>query len=184
MAQTYPPPPWRLAGKLVIAGASVPLAAARALVPDPLRLLPAWPGRSLALLYFGLYGEGSTLRYGELAAMVGPVLAGARPGGLVTSIWVDSERSVAGGRELWSLPKQLAGLRWRSGAVAVHDAAGAPIAAARWTEPRVRVPAVAAVPFLGALDGLVRRAWLAGAFQVAPVRVELEVPGGSPLAAL
>jgi hypothetical protein len=53
----------------------------------------AEPGRALAMLLVGLYGEGSTLRYGEVA---GVTLAG----GLVTSIWVDDERSPAGGREV------------------------------------------------------------------------------------
>jgi hypothetical protein len=177
----HPPPPWHLAGRLVVVAAPLRLDAARALVPAPLRLLPALPGRALAMLLLGLYGEGSTLRYGELAGVVGRVLAGDRPGGLVTSIWVDDERSQAGGRALWALPKQLATLRWRPGSVEVRDAAGAPIVHARWREPRVHVPVPAAAPFIGVLDGAVRRAWLAGAVQVAPTRVELDVPAGSPL---
>jgi acetoacetate decarboxylase len=181
---TYPPPPWRLAGRLLIAVAPIRLQAARALVPAPLRLLPAWPGHALAMLLLGLYGEGSTLRYGELAGVVGPVLAGARPGGLVTSIYVDDERSIAGGRALWGLPKQPATLRWRPGAVEVHDAAGAPIAHVRWNEPRVHAPVAAAAPFIGLLDGAARRGWLAGTMQVAPARIELDIPGGSPLAPL
>ncbi len=96
---SYPPPPWRLAGRLVMVGAPLRHDAARALVPAPLRLLPIWPGRTPAMLLLGLYGDGSTLRYGEVAGIVGPVLTGARPGGLVTSIWVDDERSLAGGRQ-------------------------------------------------------------------------------------
>jgi acetoacetate decarboxylase len=181
---TYPPPPWRLAGRLLIAVAPVRLQAARALVPAPLRLLPAWPGQAPAMLLLGLYGEGSTLRYGELAGAVGPVLAGPRPGGLVTSIYVDDERSLAGGRELWGLPKQLATLRWRPGAVAVHDAVGTPIAHARWKEPRLHAPVAAAAPFIGVLDGMMRRGWLAGTMRVAPTRIELDIPGSSPLAPL
>jgi len=173
-----------LAGRLVIAVAPVRLQAARALVPAPLRLVPAWPGHALAMVLLGLYGEGSTLRYGEVAGAVGPVLAGAWPAGLVTSIHVDDERSVAGGRALWGLPKQTATLRWRPGAVEVRDATGARIADVRWKEPRVRVPVPAAAPFLGLLDGVVRRGWLAGAMQVAPARIELDIPAGSPLAPL
>jgi len=36
---SYPPPPWRLAGRLLIAIAPLCLQAARRLVPAPLRLL-------------------------------------------------------------------------------------------------------------------------------------------------
>jgi acetoacetate decarboxylase len=180
----YPPPPWRLAGRLLVALAPLRLDAARALVPAPLRLLPAWPGRALAMLVVGLYGEGSTLRYGELAAVAGPVLAGGRLGGLVTSIWVDDERSLAGGREVWGLPKQLATLRWRPGAIEVRDPAGVPIVHARWREPRVHVPVPAAAPFIAVLDGAVRHAWLAGSLHLAPTAIELDIPAGSPLAPL
>ena len=184
MVSSYPPAPWQLAGRVIIAGAPLRLDAARELVPAPLRLLPAWPGRALAMLLVGLYGEGSTLRYGELAAIVGPVLAGTRPGGLVTSIWVDDERSLAGGRALWGLPKQLATLRWRPGALDVRDTAGAPIAHAHWREPRVHVPVPAAAPFVAVRDGAVRRAWLAGTMHLAPTAIKLDIPTGSPLAPL
>jgi acetoacetate decarboxylase len=180
----YPPPPWRLAGRLLVALAPLRLDVARALVPAPLRLLPAWPGRALAMLLVGLYGEGSTLRYGEVAGAVGPVLAGGRPGGLVTSIWVDDERSLAAGRQVWGLPKQLATLRWRPRAVEVRDVAGAPIVHARWREPRGHVAVPALAPFIAVLDGTVRRAWLAGSLQLAPTAIELDIPAGSALAPL
>jgi acetoacetate decarboxylase len=181
---SYPPPPWRLAGRLLIAGARLRLDAARELVRAPLRLLPAWPGRALAMLLVGLYGEGSTLRYGEVAGVVGPVLAGGRLGGLVTSIWIDDERSLAGGRQVWGLPKQLARLWWRPGALEVRDAADAPIVHVRWRESRVHMPVLAAAPFIAVLDGAVRRAWLAGRLQLAPAKVEVDIPAGSPLAPL
>ena len=180
----YPSPPWRLAGRLLVALAPVRLDVARALVPAPLRLLPASPGRALAMLLVGVYGEGSTLRYGEVAGVTGPVLAGGRLGGLVTSIWVDDERSLAGGREVWGLPKQLATLRWRPGAVEVRDTAGAPIVYAGWREPRVHVPVPAVAPFIGVLDGAVRRAWLTGSLRLAPTAIELDIPASSPLAPL
>jgi acetoacetate decarboxylase len=178
----YPPPPWRLAGRLLIALAPVRVDAARALVPAPLRLLPVWPGRALAMLLAGLYGEASTLRYGELAGVAAPVLAGGRLGGLVTSIWVDDERALAGGRHVWGLPKQLATLQWRPGEVEVRDPAGAPIVHARWREPRVHARVPAAAPFIAVFDGAVRHAWLVGSLHVAPTAIELDIPAGSPLA--
>jgi acetoacetate decarboxylase len=180
----YPPPPWRLAGRVVGTVAPLGVDAARRVLPAPLRLLPVWPGHVLAMLLLGLYEDGSTLRYGEVAGVVGPVLAGGRPVGVVTSIWVDEERSMAGGRELWGLPKQLATLHWRPGAVDVSDTAGAPLLRACWTERRLLVPVPAAAPFAGLLDGVARRAWLLGALRVAPIRLDLEIPQSSPLGSL
>jgi hypothetical protein len=71
----YPSAPWRLTGRVAVAGSV----------------------RTGAMLLLGLYGEGSTLRYGEAAGMVGPV---------VRWLYVDDEPSLAGGREIWGLPKE------------------------------------------------------------------------------
>lgn len=60
------------------------------------------------------YEEPSPLTYGELlvARLVDPDVDGVTPSGhgrrvTVTDIWVDSPASVAGGRELWAIPKGL-----------------------------------------------------------------------------
>jgi acetoacetate decarboxylase len=154
--RAYPPAPWRLAGHVAV-------------VASP---------RTGAVLLLGLYGEGSTLRYGEVAGMVGPV---------VRCIYVDDERSVAGGREIWAVPKEPMALRWRGGQrseVEAYDAAGALLLRARWAAPRVRVPLAGAAPFVGTLGGEHRLAWLAGALLVGPVSIDLEVPERSPFAML
>jgi acetoacetate decarboxylase len=152
----YPPAPWRLAGQVAVVGSP----------------------RTGAMLLLGLYGDGSTLRYGEVAGMVGPV---------VRHIYVDDERSIAGGREIWSLPKEAMALRWRGGRhheVEAHDAAGALLLRARWAAPRVRFPLPTVAPFLGTLGGRHRIAWLAGALLAGPAHIELEVPERSPFATL
>jgi acetoacetate decarboxylase len=180
----YPPAPWRLVGRVVVVVAPVALDVARALVPAPLRLVPALPGHALVTVLLGLYGERSTLRYAELAGVVGPVLGAGAPAGLVHAIYVDDARSRAGGRALWGVPKELAEFRWRPGAVEVDDAGGAALLRASWREPRIQVPLPAALPFAGALHGAVRRGRLAGTLRLAPARVALELAPGSPLAAL
>ena len=180
----YPPPPWRLAGRVVVVVAPVALDAARALVPPELRVVPVLPGRALGAVFLGLYEEGSTLRYAELAGIVGPVVGAGSLAGFVHAMYVDDPRSRAGGRELWRLPKELARFRWRPGAAEVADADGAPLVRAEWREPRVRVPVTAASPFLAALDGVIGRGRLAGVLRIAPAAVALDVPAGSPLAAL
>jgi hypothetical protein len=154
--RAYPPAPWRLAGRV-------------AAVASP---------RTGAVLVLGLYGDRSTLRYGEVAGMIGPV---------VRCIYVDEQRSVAGGREIWALPKERMSLRWRGGQrseVEAWDSAGALLLRARWAAPRVRVPLAGVAPFLGSLGGMHRLAWLAGGLLAGPVRIELEVPTGSAFAAL
>jgi hypothetical protein len=79
----HPPPPWRLRGELII--------------------VPARVGRSLGGVLLANY-TGGTLAYRELI-----VFSHATPRGMVVShIYVDDERSLSGGREIWALPKELA----------------------------------------------------------------------------
>ena len=47
------------------------------------------------------------LVYDELLAALGTVRSGV-PGATVMQIWVDSPESLAAGRELWSIPKEMA----------------------------------------------------------------------------
>ena len=66
------------------------------------------------------------------------------PAGTVTHIWVDEERSVAGGRQLWSIPKQMGdfviepgtGERGFAGRLSVDDQA---VAAVRFA-PNMSLP--------------------------------------------
>jgi acetoacetate decarboxylase len=51
------------------------------------------------------YAEPSPLTYGEL--LVGRVVKEPVQGVTITDIWVDSAASVAGGRAIWAIPKQL-----------------------------------------------------------------------------
>jgi hypothetical protein len=134
--------------------------------------------RTGAVLLLGLYRESSTLHYSEIAATIGPV---------VRWMYVDDERSLAGGREIWAVPKDHMTLQWHGGQrteVEAYDAAGSLLLRARWAAPRVRLPLACAAPFVGTLGGTVRVAWLAGVLRAGPVTIDLEVPERSPLAAL
>ena len=60
------------------------------------------------------YTEGSVLTYHEL--LVGRLVRDGRtPRVRITDIWVDSVESMAGGRSLWAIPKQLADLPLQAG---------------------------------------------------------------------
>jgi len=97
----FPSPPWRLTSRswvsvLVLRGTGRP--------DRP-------PGVYAAA--FVDYRPGGVLAYHELLVgrLLRPLLgSGLAPQVRVTDIWVDSPTSLAGGRALWALPKQLADL--------------------------------------------------------------------------
>ena len=169
-------------GPALAAARPVPFAAARAVVPPELRLLPVLPGRAAGVLILARYEEGSALHYSELAVLVGPVARGGRLGGWVHGMWVDSPVSRAGGRALWGVPKELARFDWSSRGAEVHGADGRLLAAASWTQAPGAVPLRLGSSFFGAEHGPLRRGPLAGRFAGAPARAELTVPGDGPFA--
>jgi hypothetical protein len=109
VAPTYPPEPWHLRGQLYLSTWLVP----RARLPEfpPALAERARPvvigGRAVVGTAWVRYEPGGALHYRELLSAV-LVRVGARPGVSIVNIWVDSEASRAGGRELWGIPKELA----------------------------------------------------------------------------
>jgi Acetoacetate decarboxylase (ADC) len=101
----YPPAPWRLAGHACLSVFVLPAAQLPA-VPEGFTPL-VLAGRGLMVAGWVSYEEGSVLEYSELFAAVAGRFGG-RPTATVTHMWVDSEPSMAGGRELWGYPKELA----------------------------------------------------------------------------
>ncbi len=78
-------------------------------LPSGVRPVTAF-GRAVVATAFVDYLPGSLLPYRELLAAV-VVRDGLRLGLSITHIWVDSPASKAGGRELWGIPKELAGFK-------------------------------------------------------------------------
>ncbi|WP_407293633.1 acetoacetate decarboxylase family protein [Stutzerimonas zhaodongensis] len=105
-ASPYPPAPWHLTGTACVSAWRVPT---RELPPAPSGLAYAAIGETaLVMTIWAAYEPGGTLIYNELA--VAAMVRGTgvfAPVGSVTHIWVDDDRSVAGGRALWAIPKQL-----------------------------------------------------------------------------
>ena len=111
----YPPPPWHLQGKAIQSVQPVDIDQVRPLVPPQLEIVPVFPGKTLAGLYISAYTVGSDLEYNELIVVNGVVRSGDRIGIWVSHIYVDNPHSVAGGREIWGLPKQIAEFDWVEG---------------------------------------------------------------------
>lgn len=109
-AVAYPPQPWHLGGRLSLTLWRVPTAELPATfpaaVPDGARPLAAG-GHTLVGTAFVRYQPGGVLTYDELLAAL-PVRDGRRVAITIPAIWVDSQASLAGGRRLWGIPKELA----------------------------------------------------------------------------
>jgi acetoacetate decarboxylase len=170
MATPYPPPPWRLRGEALI-------------VPAAVRRGAPGPGLTLGGIVLARYGPGSTLEYHELVVFAGVGRAGARVGLVVAYIAVDSPASLAGGREIWGLPKRLAEFAWTPAGVAVAEG-GVEVLRTRVRRRGVPVPLAGVAPFVGELESGPRVHTVArGRLRGAPALVDVEVPAGSPLAA-
>jgi len=104
----YPPAPWTLQGDGFLTVQPTDRTAARRFVPDTLEIVPIGPNRTLGGLYVGHYGPGSTLQYSELIVVSALVRQAERIGAWISHIYVDNPDSMAGGRSIWGLPKELA----------------------------------------------------------------------------
>jgi hypothetical protein len=112
---TYPPAPWNLQGYACQTLQPVDTAQARALVPTGLTIISLWPGKTVGGVYLATYGPGSALEYHELIVVAALVSYAGRVGCWISHIYVDNPDSVAGGREIWGLPKELAEFTWEQG---------------------------------------------------------------------
>jgi Acetoacetate decarboxylase (ADC) len=112
---TYPQAPWNLQGYAIATLNLININQVRHLIPTELEIIAVFPGKTVGGVYLSYYGHGSVLEYSELIVI--PALVGHRGtvGGWVSHIYVDNPNSVAGGREIWGLPKEMAEFTWEKG---------------------------------------------------------------------
>jgi hypothetical protein len=103
----YPPAPWQLGGWGVATFGLVDAKAAAAFVPSGVHVVHVGGGKTLGGLFFLAYERG-TLVYHELNIVAGLVRVGSRFAFYLPRLYVDSEASLAGGRDIWGVPKELA----------------------------------------------------------------------------
>lgn len=105
MVEPYPPEPWHLRGDMFVG-----------LWLVPRQELPGWPlpagvrpvtlgQRCVVVTFWVDYRPGGTLAYRELLVALA-VRDGRGPAACAVEAWVDDDRSLAGGRALWGIPKQ------------------------------------------------------------------------------
>ncbi|WP_254566592.1 acetoacetate decarboxylase family protein [Oscillatoria sp. HE19RPO] len=108
----YPCAPWTLKGRAVQTLHPIDTRRVRSLVPSDLAIVEIFPGKTVGGVYCAKYGSGSTLLYNELIVVSGLVRHRMQFGAWISHIYVDHPDSVAGGREIWGLPKELAEFTW------------------------------------------------------------------------
>jgi len=119
----YPPAPWNLQGYAVQTLQLVDVARVRPLVPSELEIVSVWPGKTLGGIYLSSYGLGSVMEYNELIVVSAIARYAGKWGPWISHIYVDNPNSVAGGREIWGLPKELAQFSWEGS----HSVKAAPL---------------------------------------------------------
>ena len=106
---SYPPEPWYLGGDFLLSVFRLPVsrlpAAALQAIPADHSLVTV-AGRATVGVTFVHYTAGGVLAYEELLVAL-LVRKGARLRSTIPDIWVSSQSSMHGGRELWGIPKQL-----------------------------------------------------------------------------
>jgi hypothetical protein len=108
----YPPAPWTLQGYALQTLNLIDVERVRPLIPSEFDIISVLPGKTLGGVYLSYYGSGSVLEYSELIVVGGLVRYPGKIGSWISHIYVDHPDSVAGGREIWGLPKELAEFTW------------------------------------------------------------------------
>lgn len=108
----YPQAPWTLRGYALQTLQLIDIERSRPCIPPEFDIISILPEKTLSGVYLSYYGSGSVLEYSELIVVGGLVRYPGKIGGWVSHIYVDNPDSVAGGREIWGLPKELAEFTW------------------------------------------------------------------------
>ena len=109
---SYPQAPWTLCGYAIQTLQLIDVEKTRPFIPPEFEIVSFFPGKTLGGIYVSSYSVGSVLQYNELIVAAGFVSYAGKIGAWISHIYVDNPDSVAGGREIWGLPKELADFTW------------------------------------------------------------------------
>jgi acetoacetate decarboxylase len=118
---SYPAAPWQLFGTAVNASYLIDTEIAQQYVPPDLAIVSVLPGKTLANIYLSKYEAPSTLHYHELIVSPAVVKFQGKVGSWISHIYVDDLDSVAGGRNIWGLPKEMAEFTWSDRDISVSQ---------------------------------------------------------------
>lgn len=179
----YPSAPWSLNGLALTTLHLLDVDRVRSHVPSELSIVQVLPGKTLGTVYFSAYTAGSVLEYNELIVAPALLAHGGKVGAWVSHIYVNNADSVAGGRKIWGLPKELAEFTWSTSAVRVYQP-GQELCSLSfqptWLQlPKELQPSLSGAVFTKLGEAL---AWFAPQFQAQPsvISGHLTVPETSP----
>ena len=112
-AQTdIPDAPWRVAGRFVAMVGLIAVPLARKALPGDYKLVRVFPGYTVGAIFVAEYTDSSVGPYSELGIIPATVRVRGTRRMCISHIYVDNERSLAGGRDIWGLPKKMATFTW------------------------------------------------------------------------
>lgn len=179
----YPQAPWHLQGSALFALHFIDTARAAAYLPPELSMIQALPGQTLGGVYFARYEPGSALEYSELIVVSALVHHRSQIGGWVSHIYVDNPNSVAGGREIWGLPKELATFSWQPDRITVQQG-DTPLCSLQCSSGFHLWRQSAAAPSFSCLGTQLLRFWAEVEAEPSLLNAKIDVPAQSPLADL
>ncbi len=153
----YPPAPWQLGGWGFATVGLLDATVAAASLPAGASVVRVVNQKTVGGLLFASYERGS-LVYRELCVVAALVRVGKRFAFWIPRLYVDADASLAGGREIWGLPKERAefDVRHDIGVTTVGVRQGATdVCRIRCTVPprSIRVPTNVPMPAFGTREG-------------------------------
>jgi len=184
---SYPPAPWTIKGFGLLNLHLVDVDRVRSLIPNQFELVSVFPDKTVGGVFVASYGAGSTLVYNELIIVAGLVSYQGQFGSWISHIYVDNLESVAGGREIWGLPKEFAQFKWnlyhQPSVEVTQDDRPLCSLACQWRSPGFPIPPIAA-PVLSTQATIPMQFWANGQFNLQVSGTKVNVPAASPFAHL
>lgn len=184
---TYPPPPWTIQGHGFLSLHLLDVEQVRSVIPDQFQVISVFPGKTVGGVLIASYGATSTLIYNELIVVSGLVSCANQVGSWISHIYVDNPDSVAGGRAIWGLPKELAHFQWNlSEQPSVHVTQNDRTLCqlyCQWRSPSFPIPSISA-PVLSLRQNVPLQFQASGTFKLRLIGSRLDIPSSSPFALL
>jgi hypothetical protein len=176
----YPAAPWTLNGYALQTLQWVDVSTVRPLIPPEFKIISIFPNQTLGGIYISTYQSGSSLQYNELIVSAGLVRYSGQWGGWISHIYVDDENSVAGGREIWGLPKELAEFKWEGHNRVTVSQGKNILCRLTYTQPSLSLPLSLTVPAFGYQQGRILHFQNHFKCNVSLISGQVEIPSESP----
>lgn len=177
---SYPSPPWTLKGYALQTLQFVDCDRIRSFIPPEFEIFSVGFGKTIGGIYISTYQAGSTLEYNELIVSPALVTYQGKWGGWISHIYVDHSDSVAGGREIWGLPKELATFDWEGGTRITISQGSKQLCSLDYETTNLKFPVNLSLPAFGLLNSDILQFQAAFQANVGLIKATLNIPNESP----